>query len=312
MLKIWTEMAENKKSFVGYADWNKTFEKLSDDEAGKLAKMIFAYVNDENPKPPDRITELIFEPFKNQLKRDLEKYEEVKKKRSEAGRNGGFKSGVSRSNPKQNEANEANASIVEPKEANASFAKKNEANEAVTVNDTVNVNDNDNVILLGKETKENILFPASEFPEEKIEVPKSPKNSKEKSSAKKESTEPEKPKAKIFFFKQAMIDYGFNPGLIDHFILVRKKKRLVNTEVAFNIFIREVEKTGKDKNEVFEIIVKKQWGGFEASWYKKLENEQSSSKTNNGTFSGGKQNDKINGRSNQFTVDDFTDPSGDT
>lgn len=173
-------MAENKKSFVGYADWNKTFEKLSDDEAGKLAKMIFAYVNDENPEAPDRITELIFEPFKNQLKRDLEKYEEVKRKRSEAGRNGGFKSGVSRSNPKQNEANEANASIVEPKEANASFAKKNEANEAVTVNDTVNVNENDNVILLEKETKEeNVHFPESQalfskngVKEDSVEIPK--------------------------------------------------------------------------------------------------------------------------------------------
>ncbi|WP_379963966.1 hypothetical protein [Epilithonimonas sp. UC225_85] len=83
---------------------------------------------------------------------------------------------------------------------------------------------------------------------------------KEKSSAKKES------KVKIFFFKQAMIEYGFNKDLVDHFIEVRKKKRLVNTEVAFKNFIREIEKTGKDKNEVFEIITNKQWGGFEAKW----------------------------------------------
>lgn len=185
-------MAENKKSFVGYADWNKTFEKLSDDEAGKLAKMIFAYVNDENPEAPDRITELIFEPFKNQLKRDLEKYEEVKKKRSEAGRNGGFKSGISRSNPKQNEAN---ASTIEPKEANASFAKKNEANEAVNDNVTVNVNDTVNVILLEKETKEeNIIkenFDSEFFPEKEIETDTGPAKEKEKKVAqKKEKTQP--------------------------------------------------------------------------------------------------------------------------
>lgn len=303
-------MAENKKSFIAYGDWQTQLDLLSDDEAGRLFRHLLAYVNDENPEftNEERVLKMAFEPIRKQLVRDLESYNEVKKKRAEAGRIGGKKSAISRSKTEQNQPNEANASSVKPNEANASFAKKNEANEAV--NDNGNVNDN--VILLKKETKGNSLFSDSEIGEEKIEVPKSPKNSKEKSSAKKESPEPEKPKAKIFFFKQAMIDYGFNPGLIDHFILVRKKKRLVNTEVAFNIFIREIEKTKKDKNEVFEIIVKKQWGGFEASWYKKLEDEQSSSKTNNGTFNGGKQNDKINGRSNQFTVDDFTDPSGNT
>lgn len=87
----------------------------------------------------------------------------------------------------------------------------------------------------------------------------------------------EESKVKIFFFKNALVDYGFDKELIDHFIAVRKKKRLVNTEVAFNMFIREIEKTGKDKNEVFKIISKKQWGGFDAKWLNNLDNGQSNS-----------------------------------
>ena len=84
-------MAEEKKSFVAYADWNATFEKLTDEEAGRLSKMIFAYVNDLNPEYPDRLTELLFQPIKQCLKRDLRKYESVKSDRSNAGRIGNLK-----------------------------------------------------------------------------------------------------------------------------------------------------------------------------------------------------------------------------
>lgn len=146
-------MAKDKKSFVAYSDWNSTIKKLSDEEAGKLVKMMFSFVSDENPEAPDRITELIFEPIKNQMERDLEKYKEVRQKRSESGRNGGKKSGETRSKTEQNEAN---ASSNEANEANACFASKNEANEAVNVNGNVNVIVND--ILLEKETKEENII----------------------------------------------------------------------------------------------------------------------------------------------------------
>ena len=65
-------MAENKKSFILYADQIHLFESLSDNEAGKVIKHLFRYVNDLNPELPDRTTQLIFEPIKQQLKRDLE------------------------------------------------------------------------------------------------------------------------------------------------------------------------------------------------------------------------------------------------
>ena len=69
-------MAKNKKSVLIYVDWIATFNKLEDDEAGRLIKHFFSYVNDLNPTS-DRLTELLFEPIKQQLKRDLKAYEQT-------------------------------------------------------------------------------------------------------------------------------------------------------------------------------------------------------------------------------------------
>lgn len=81
-------MAENKKGFVLYADQKSLIDKLPDETAGKLIKHIFAYINDENPKTDDLLVEIAFEPIKQHLKRDLIKYDEIKERRSEAGKKG--------------------------------------------------------------------------------------------------------------------------------------------------------------------------------------------------------------------------------
>jgi len=68
-------MAENKKSFQLYTEWIETFSELTDAKAGKLIKHIFDYVNDKNPETDDEIIKLLFIPIKQQLKRDLKKWE---------------------------------------------------------------------------------------------------------------------------------------------------------------------------------------------------------------------------------------------
>ena len=82
-------MAENKKSFVAYCDWQETFEELSDEEAGKLVKHLFNYVNDKNPETSDKLTKMCFIPIKQSLKRDLKKYEKYVHKQSVNGKKGG-------------------------------------------------------------------------------------------------------------------------------------------------------------------------------------------------------------------------------
>ena len=64
-----------------------TFNELSDEQAGKLIKTIFQYVNDLNPEPQGLI-KLAFIPIKQQLKEDLVKWEDTCSKRSEAGKKG--------------------------------------------------------------------------------------------------------------------------------------------------------------------------------------------------------------------------------
>lgn len=69
-------MAKDKKSVLLYCDIIHTIEELSDEEAGRLFKHYLRYVNDLNPTPPDKLTQIVFEPIKQNLKRDLKKWED--------------------------------------------------------------------------------------------------------------------------------------------------------------------------------------------------------------------------------------------
>ena len=131
-------MAQDKKSFIAYVDWGKVFDELDDAEAGRLAKHLFRYVNDENPEPPDKLTKLVFIPIMNTLKNDLKKWENYTEKQKANGLKGG--------RPKIKKANETQitqAFLSEPKKA-----------DSVSVN--VNVNDN---VLHKCNYRENILPP---------------------------------------------------------------------------------------------------------------------------------------------------------
>ena len=121
-------MAKDKKSIIVYADWQEQFDSLTDEEAGKLIKHFFSYVNDENPTS-DRLTELMFIPLKKALKRDLRKYESYIDKQKSNGKKGG--------RPK---TQKTQPFLEKPKKADS-------------VNDNDNVSDNDNDILLKKVTK---------------------------------------------------------------------------------------------------------------------------------------------------------------
>jgi len=79
-------MAEGKKSFIAYVDWKDTFYSLPDDKAGQLIKFLFAYVNDENPQTDDVLINAVFANIRQALKRDLRKYEQIREKRSLAGK----------------------------------------------------------------------------------------------------------------------------------------------------------------------------------------------------------------------------------
>ncbi|TDO21926.1 DUF6291 domain-containing protein [Pedobacter duraquae] len=84
-------MAENKNSIIVYAEWIKKFEELEDDEAGRLIKHFFRYVNDQDPVAPDRLTKIAFIDIEQCLKRDLAKWDKTKNSRADNGSLGNLK-----------------------------------------------------------------------------------------------------------------------------------------------------------------------------------------------------------------------------
>ena len=76
-------MAKDKNSFLIYCDIIHTVDKLDDLQAGKLFKHLLKYVNDLNPVADDIVTEIAFEPIRQSLKRDLQKYETIRERNSE-------------------------------------------------------------------------------------------------------------------------------------------------------------------------------------------------------------------------------------
>lgn len=117
-------VAENKKGFVLYADLIHTISKLPNETKGKLFQLILDYVNDLDPVPDDLLLEISFEPIKQQLKRDLVKWEKFREKQSLNGKRGG-----------------------RPK--NPSLFNESQKSLKVKVTDTVIVTDKDNVKDMG-------------------------------------------------------------------------------------------------------------------------------------------------------------------
>lgn len=127
-------MAENKKSFILYCDQKGVWDKLNEEQAGRLIKHVLAYVNDEDPKAPDFITELAFEPIKQSLKRDLKRWEVQQEQRRAAGRKS--------AKVRKDNATSVNGRSTETNKRSASSTDN--VNVNVNVNDNVNVNVNDN------------------------------------------------------------------------------------------------------------------------------------------------------------------------
>lgn len=113
-------VAENKKGFVLYADLIHTVSKLPREIKGDLFQLILDYVNDKDPQTDDLLLEVSFEPIKQQLKRDLVKWEKFREKQSLNGKRGG-----------------------RPK--NPSLFNESQKSLKVKVTDTVIVTDKDNV-----------------------------------------------------------------------------------------------------------------------------------------------------------------------
>lgn len=157
-------MAEGKKSFIAYSDWDGMFQVLPDEVAGKLIKHIFSYVNDRNPESNDFVIVALFEQIKTTLKRDLAKWEQQREQRSEAGKT----SAKNRSTKFNERSNPLNEKVRNPT-----------VSVSVNVNDNVNGNVNEEREEHAHETFEpKIIFtsPEIEIQEQRKVAPKESEN----------------------------------------------------------------------------------------------------------------------------------------
>ena len=74
----------NKKSFILHHDSLEIFDKLSDEEAGKVFKAMIAFNVKGEIVELEKMLEFVFIPFKSQFIRDMAKYEEVSEARTDA------------------------------------------------------------------------------------------------------------------------------------------------------------------------------------------------------------------------------------
>ena len=157
---------EPKKSFVFYLSWRSAINLLNDSQKAELLNAIFDYVAGEPVFINDGGVNICFEFIKSDIERDLEKWENVKNKRSEAGKKGGGppKENESEKQTKAKKANAFSEKQTKAKKANAFFEKQTKAKKAVNVNVDVNV-DNNNIILTDNSTdnKQNNIIEKKEI-----------------------------------------------------------------------------------------------------------------------------------------------------
>ena len=151
---------QNKDSFVLYTKYIDTFKELTDEQAGKLIKVILEYVNDMNPEP-EGLIKIAFIPIKQQLKEDLAKWKEEKEKRSIAGRKG-----------MESRYSSVNKELTNDNNVSKCYNKTNNVkNELTNLTDNVNVyvNVNDNVFnnnnnIITNNTITNNIIISAELP----------------------------------------------------------------------------------------------------------------------------------------------------
>ena len=148
-------MAKDKKSFVLYSDLLSNIDHLTNEEKGILFNHLLEYVNDKKPILEDRLIMTAWKPIERQLKRDLIKFEEVKAKRSDAGKRSAELRAL-----KSEQQTLTNSTLVESVDGCSTNPTDNDSvNVNVNVNDIINNNksfddfDTSNLKQLEYETK---------------------------------------------------------------------------------------------------------------------------------------------------------------
>jgi hypothetical protein len=72
-----------------------------------------------------------------------------------------------------------------------------------------------------------------------------------------------------YSFLASLLDNGFDEKLSREWMEVRKQKKAVNTQTAFDDFMTQVKKHGGDRNKILRKCVERSWKGFNHTWLEK-------------------------------------------
>ena len=268
-------MADGKKSFVLYADLLDNIEHLTNEEKGILFNHLLEYVNDKNPILEDRLLVTAWKPIEKQLKRDLKKFEEVKTKRSEAGKRSAELRAL-----KTNEQTSTKSTSVESVKQTSTNSTDNDKCNMIYDNDKCNmIYDNDKCNMIYDNDKCNInnsiISEIKNFDKQQnqsdIIILDSEKenNQKEKVPSKRKSEKDE--------FIDAFVLAGAFEDYAEEYYKYRVKKKLSLSKLAYNKIINE--SFGLNINEVIELCISKDWKGFKIEWYNNLKNQTNEKST---------------------------------
>ena len=76
-------------------------------------------------------------------------------------------------------------------------------------------------------------------------------------------------------FREALINLGVETDIADELMLIRKKKKAINTKHAFEMMLAEANKAGITLAEAVKICVDNQWKGFKAEYLQGLRERNS-------------------------------------
>jgi len=240
-----------RETFVFYKDWLNVIRDLPSEVQLEVYQAITEYAIYGNLIELKPLAKVAFGFVKQTIDRDTQKYISISEKRSEAGKKGGRRL-------KDNELEESNE-----KQKKQLLSEKSKKSNCL-LNDNDNVNDNDISFLEKKKQKS-----AS------VDFDKEEKNN-QSLSAPKETSPQVSPAPPPFNFREAMLSAGFAADLTEDWLKIRKTKKAVNSERAFKIFLEQVQRTGRDKNEILALVVQKQWKGFESSWVQSAQQSHNS------------------------------------
>lgn len=73
-----------------------------------------------------------------------------------------------------------------------------------------------------------------------------------------------------FNYKKSLLKLVGSEQLVKDFLLVRKNKKLTNTQTGFETLEEQIELSGKPANEIIKLCVERSWGSFKKEWLENI------------------------------------------